>query len=249
MATQRSYNASNFSAALQTPQLQKSQIDPLKAGLKTGAKAMSATSSLATTVPWGTIASGAISVGAGIWGGLAAKKKKEKQEKKFQQTYKRETTLHNERMDNLSRAKDASNNAGYYSNLYAKDGGQLPVGVDLMKKFIDEYDFSKPVSKHREGGKLNVIPNGALHSRKNNYGDKGVPVVVESGNDYEKAAEIEREELILSKDISQVLEDAIGKYQENPDNEALLLEIGTMLKDELLNNTDDKTNKLLTDGK
>lgn len=372
MGTQTSYSASNFSAALNTPELQKSQIDPLKAGLKTGAKALSATSSLATTVPWGTIASGAISIGAGLWSGLSASNKKKKQQKKFREKFTVDQALHNEGQDNLGRARDATNNAGYFSNVYAQEGtklakpifktdstlqanedvpfvkrmvkekikglpdgektmthklgyvenngkydvyphvqdidgilkhfpkkdwkeayesartnnntisfekeedakrfsnddwkkwhtekygtqfknggtlsesSQLPVGVDLMKRFIDEFEFSKQEpTKHRQGGKLHVIPDGALHSRKNKHGDKGVPVVVENGEDYDKTAEIEREELILSKKISEYLEAVVKQYQENPDDKALLLEIGTLLKDELLNNTDDKTNKFL----
>jgi hypothetical protein len=67
------------------------------------------------------------------------------------------------------------------------------------------------------GGQLtNVIPEGALHARKNNYnGDlgeqvtsKGIPVIsIEDGGKITQHAEIEHSEIIFNKQVSTQLED------------------------------------------
>jgi hypothetical protein len=68
---------------------------------------------------------------------------------------------------------------------------------------------------------MNVIPEGALHARKNGMelakeGEvthKGVPVVDNDGN---QQAEIERNEIIFNKDTTDTIEKAYKEfYQED----------------------------------
>ena len=86
---------------------------------------------------------------------------------------------------------------------------------------------------------MNVIPEGALHARLHHMenGDKitkkGIPVVDKSG---EQQAEIERDEIIFSLDVTTKLE-ALRK--DGSDKAAIAA--GKLLVDEIFNNTDDRT--------
>ena len=62
----------------------------------------------------------------------------------------------------------------------------------------------------KQGGQMNVIPEGALHARKNNmegagkdFTHKGIPVIDDDGK---QQAEIEREEVIFNKEVTEKLE-------------------------------------------
>ena len=98
----------------------------------------------------------------------------------------------------------------------------------------------------KQGGQMNVIPEGALHARKNNmegagedFTAKGIPVVDNQG---EQQAEIEREEVIFTKDLTEFLEENMKKYnKEDSDKDAIAIKVGKRLTKELLTNTDDRT--------
>ena len=105
-----------------------------------------------------------------------------------------------------------------------------------------------------EGGKLqNVIPDGALHARKNNLPDeisekitnKGIPVVTfEDGGDITQHAEIEVNEIIFAKETTEKLEEYYKKYNDSNSDETkneIAIECGKFLASEILENTDDKT--------
>lgn len=104
--------------------------------------------------------------------------------------------------------------------------------------------------KFQKGGTMNVIPDGALHSRKNNMDmegitHKGIPVVsMEEGGEVTQHAEIEREELIFRKELTDVIEEAYKKYKEG--DESVLLDIGKLLTYEILENTEDNVGLLET---
>ena len=248
MATESFYGTSNFSSALATPELQASQVDPFKEGLKTGGQALSATSPLATVVPWGTIAAGVITLGAGAWAGITANNRKGRENNKMMNEYARQSRVYEENKDVLSRAMDAQNNAGFYSAMYAKNGGKLPPEIEVMKNFLENLKQKGPckVEKHRAGGKMNIIPEGTLHARKNEFGDKGIPVVTEDGEgNFQKAAEIEQEEIIFSKELTDRVEAAVVKYKQEPGDTGCLIELGKILKEEILGNTMDKSGNLL----
>lgn len=101
----------------------------------------------------------------------------------------------------------------------------------------------------KQGGQMSVIPEGALHARKNNMelakeGEvthKGIPVVDNNG---EQQAEIERNEIIYSKSATDMIEKLYKEYnqtsQKNKDQ--IAIKMGKFLTKEILENTDDKTN-------
>lgn len=119
-----------------------------------------------------------------------------------------------------------------------QNGGTLEYSViELVTPEIESF---------KQGGTINVIPDGALHAHKNNMGldnitPKGIPVV---DNDNEQQAEIEREELILIKSVTEKLEELYKKYQESQDDD-IAIEAGKLLVEQILHNTQDNTNKLL----
>lgn len=98
----------------------------------------------------------------------------------------------------------------------------------------------------KQGGQMNVIPEGALHARKNNmegagedFTAKGIPVIDNQG---EQQAEIEKEEVIFTKDLTEFLEENMKKYnEEDSDKDAIAIKVGKRLTKELLTNTDDRT--------
>ena len=101
----------------------------------------------------------------------------------------------------------------------------------------------------KEGGQMTVIPEGALHARKNNMEgageditSKGIPVVDNKG---EQQAEIERNEVIFSKKITDKIEELYKKYSSEETKESekdkIAIEMGKIITCELMNNTDDRT--------
>lgn len=128
--------------------------------------------------------------------------------------------------------------------------GKNGMNMDLINraKQILSYTEIEPISpqllsKFKEGGSINVIPDGALHARKHNMDiegitKKGIPVVSENKDgEIEQQAEIEKEEIILRLEVTQKLEKLA---KEGTDKAAL--EAGKLLVEEILYNTDDKAN-------
>lgn len=119
-------------------------------------------------------------------------------------------------------------------NIQKEQSGIEPIKEDNVEAF-------------KQGGQMNVIPEGALHARKNNmegagedFTAKGIPVVDNQG---EQQAEIEREEVIFTKDLTEFLEENMKKYnEEDSDKDAIAIKVGKRLTKELLTNTDDRTN-------
>lgn len=91
----------------------------------------------------------------------------------------------------------------------------------------------------QEGGQMNVIPEGALHARKHHMEDdehitkKGIPVVDVNGK---QQAEIERNEIIFRKEVTNQLEKL---FKDGSDEAAI--EAGKLLAKEIIENTDDRT--------
>ena len=110
-------------------------------------------------------------------------------------------------------------------------------------------DKSKQESdKIEETNQKNVIPEGALHAHKHHMENaedltkKGIPVVDNKG---EQQAEVEREELILSLEVTKQLENLYKRYQEDTntqkEKDELAIEAGKLLVYEILHNTIDRT--------
>lgn len=109
-------------------------------------------------------------------------------------------------------------------------------------------DYYKYVpKKFAEGGKVNVIPDGALHAHKHHLEDispeyeqvtsKGIPVVTEEeGGKLKQHAEIERNEIIFRLEVTKKLEELM---KDGSDDAAI--EAGKLLVHEIINNTVDNT--------
>lgn len=101
------------------------------------------------------------------------------------------------------------------------------------------------VDKFKEGGKMNIIPEGELHARLHHMEQegitkKGIPVIsIEEGGEVIQHAEIERNEIIFHLELTQKLE----QLMEDGSDEAAI-EAGKLLVDEILNNTEDRTGLL-----
>ena len=128
------------------------------------------------------------------------------------------------------------------------------------KLFDDGSDYYQyvPIGKFQEGGKMNVIPEGALHARKHNLPEaiaekvtnKGIPVItLEEGGDIKQHAEIEVNEIIFNKETTDKLEDFFKKFNEaedKKDKDLIAIEAGKFLASEILENTEDNTNLIKT---
>lgn len=107
------------------------------------------------------------------------------------------------------------------------------------------------------GGKINVIPEGALHAHKNNYdGDlggqvtnKGIPVITyEDDGKIVQHAEIEKNEVIFNIETTKQLEKWFKEYNDtdkSSDKTELEIKCGKFLTQEILENTIDNTQLLL----
>jgi len=96
---------------------------------------------------------------------------------------------------------------------------------------------------------MNVIPDGALHARKNNmegagedFTAKGIPVM---DNDGQQQAEIERNEVIFNKEVTDFIEENYKKFKSeetsNSEKNEIAIKVGKRLVKELLENTQDNT--------
>lgn len=101
----------------------------------------------------------------------------------------------------------------------------------------------------KQGGQMNVIPEGALHARKNNmegagedFTHKGIPVVDNNG---EQQAEIERNEVIFNKETTDKLESYFKQFNDDSKSQSekdeIAIKAGKLLAKQLMENTDDRT--------
>lgn len=139
-----------------------------------------------------------------------------------------------------------------------KEGGQLEepkewtpiISLDIQK-LEEGGKTDKPKQepdKIEETNQKNVIPEGALHAHKHHMENaedltkKGIPVVDNKG---EQQAEIERNEIIFSLEVTKQLEDLHKRYQgytnTQKEKDELAIEAGKLLVYEILHNTEDRT--------
>ena len=139
-----------------------------------------------------------------------------------------------------------------------REGGQLEepqewtpiISLDIQK-LEEGGKTDKPKQepeKVEETNQKNVIPEGALHAHKHHMENaedltkKGIPVVDNKG---EQQAEIERNEIIFSLEVTKQLEDLHKKYQSEEltqkEKDELAIEAGKLLVYEILHNTEDRT--------
>lgn len=155
---------------------------------------------------------------------------------------------------------------GVYEFMKAKDHPTIKYELDWYNsndpeaiQFRNSYDLDKSggyyryvPKKFKNGGAVNVIPDGALHAHKHHLEDvdgkfeevttKGIPVITEEkGGDIKQHAEVEREEIIFNLDVTKQLE----KLMQDGSDEAAI-EAGKLLVHEILENTVDNTGLLKT---
>lgn len=111
------------------------------------------------------------------------------------------------------------------------------------------------LQKLQNGGVIgidsNILPEGALHARKNNLSEinpdledatkKGIPVMsAEDGGEIgEQVAEIENNEIIFRLDVTKRLEEL-----RKDGSEEAMLEAGKLIAEELIENTQDNTGQI-----
>lgn len=143
------------------------------------------------------------------------------------------------------RGKDFRNK---YDVIYDKDRYYY-----VPKKFEDGGELPKKESELEETNQKNIIPEGALHAHKHhmenadNLTKKGIPVV---DNDGEQQAEIEKNEIIFTLEVTKRLEELYSKYQDyeysQKEKDEVAIEAGKLLVEEILFNTDDRTGLINT---
>ena len=151
-----------------------------------------------------------------------------------------------------------------------KTGGQINGSVNLETQEIEwQPTIIEEVEQFEEGGTLwspvilqsggkteeekseveettqkNIIPEGALHARKHHMENsdgltqKGIPVI---DNEGDQQAEIEKNEIIFTLEVTKKLEEL---YEKGTDEAAT--EAGKLLVEQILFNTDDRTNLIST---
>ena len=172
-----------------------------------------------------------------LFGGASSQKKK---------VAKNQTKLNamSDNADETRNAKASSQNPFLGINYKVMTNGGI--GDIYSGKQGFKFNFELNTEKFEQGGQFNVIPDGALHARKNNLTDihkdlaavtsKGIPVISSEGGKIVQHAEIEKNEIILTLEVTKKLEELMKK-----DNDESAIEAGKLLVYEILHNTVDNT--------
>ena len=184
-------------------------------------------------------------------------------------TYKLPSIGYNEETDEYEYLNKGKDNETVAKDIRVWDNNVIPLVQELklggyVRTFNEEKDcwtYTKNSQKReqpvedkgeqvidsfKQGGQMNVIPEGALHARKNNmegagedFTTKGIPVVDNNG---EQQAEIEKDEVIFTKNLTEFLEENLKKFNsEGSNKDEIAIKVGKRLTKELLTNTDDRT--------
>ena len=145
--------------------------------------------------------------------------------------------------------------AGYEPKLLLSKKGMKFPELDRAREIISSWSIklteNQDTQKFQLGGKMNLIPEGALHARKHNLEEvnpelegqitkKGIPVITHSEGGVTQTAEIEKNEWTLRKEFTDQLESLYSQYQKDPSDD-IAIEAGKLVCFELLKNTDDRS--------
>ena len=152
----------------------------------------------------------------------------------------------------------------YINTLSAKNGAKIKEVKRLSSLYNKRLISKEPLKEgttveFKNGGSINVIPEGALHARKNNLTEinpelegitkKGIPVISkEEGGEMIQHAEIERSEIIFNLETTKKLESLREQYNKSEDKsekDNLAIETGKLLAQQIMENTIDNTGELL----
>ena len=158
----------------------------------------------------------------------------------------------------------SKNGDDWMYTLRAKQGAKIKEVKRLSslykKKLISDEPLKEGTTiEYKNGGSINVIPEGALHARKNNLTEinpelegitkKGIPVISkEEGGEMIQHAEIERSEIIFSLEVTKKLESLREQYNKSEDKsekDNSAIEAGKLLAQQIMENTIDNTGELL----
>ena len=152
----------------------------------------------------------------------------------------------------------------YTNTLSVKNGAKIKEVKRLSSLYNKRLISKEPLKEgttveFKNGGSINVIPEGALHARKNNLTEinpelegitkKGIPVISkEEGGEMIQHAEIERSEIIFNLETTKKLESLREQYNKSEDKaekDNLAIEAGKLLAQQIMENTIDNTGELL----
>lgn len=187
-----------------------------------------------------------------------------------EETFKLPSIGYNEETDEYEYLNKGKENETIAKDIRVWDNDVIPLVKELkqggyIRVYNDEkdcwtYSKNKPqenqeeVDSFKQGGQMNVIPEGALHARKNNMelaeeGEithKGIPVVSEENGQITQHAEVEKEEWTMTKELTDDVEKWYKAFYaedaSEKDKEELAIKCGKRIVEELLHNTDDRTN-------
>ena len=136
----------------------------------------------------------------------------------------------------------------YFNRIHGGNGDVISskFGSKLLsREELDRIYHTKDISKFQNGGSI-LIPEGELHARKHHMDEvnpelaeeltqKGIPVITtDSKANVTQVAEIEKEEMVLEKNLTDKIEEL---RKEGTDESAI--EAGKLIVDTLFNNCDD----------
>lgn len=136
----------------------------------------------------------------------------------------------------------------YLGITVGKQGTKL-MSIEEVRAIIMARQTVKDLQKLQNGGVVgidtNILPEGALHARKNNLAElnpdledatkKGIPVMAAEGGEVgEQVAEIEHSEIIFRLDVTKRLEEL-----RKDGSEEAMIEAGKLIAEELIENTQD----------
>lgn len=123
----------------------------------------------------------------------------------------------------------------------------------VPKKFKSGGKTETEKTEVEETTQKNIIPEGALHAHKHHMENsegltqKGIPVVDEDG---EQQAEIEKNEIIFTLEVTKKLEELYSKYIDHEhsqkEKDEVAIEAGKLLVEQVLFNTEDRTGLIST---
>ena len=222
--------------------IQADNIDQeVNQGKMAGASAISGAASGASMGmafgPWGAAVGGVVGGAAGYYTGSVKGKEMEAERKKLVKNrnlgrmHEGQAKLSNEssKLAQVAQSRYGSASAGgkfYVSEFKFSLSGTKENIKKTTNKVFD-------INSFKIGGKLNdshnIIPNGISHEEENTWGTKGQPVVKCKKGSCTKVYEIESDELILTKETTNKIEELAKKDKKK--------ELGDYMLKQILGNT------------
>ena len=154
----------------------------------------------------------------------------------------RKTAIKNNNYLQFNSFEEAENFAKNYKQGWPEFFGLVNINGKWFKKDGSDENGNRYLDDKgglyyfKQGGQMSVIPEGALHAHKNHmegagedFTAKGIPVVDNKG---EQQAEIERNEIIFRKEVTDKIEELYKKYKEEDSTskkDDIAIEMGKIL--------------------